>query len=76
MLSTRLAFGEFAARLAQDPRFFVCGRGLLANLDHAADFDGRDFHLKDGVRLPVSRDLTGAARNTFGERMFHIRRGP
>ena len=70
VLSPRLTFGEFTALLAPDPRFFVCGRGLLVNLDRAADFDGRDFHLNDGTRLPVSRDLAGAARSAFGDRMF------
>lgn len=71
VLSTRLTFGEFAALLAPDPRFFVCGRGLLVNLDHAADFDGRDFRLDSGDRLPVSRDLVGAARSAFGDWVFH-----
>lgn len=70
VLSTRLTFGEFAGLLAPDPRFFVCGRGLLINLDHAADFDGRDFRLKGGIRLPVSRDLSAAARSAFGDRLF------
>ena len=41
------------------------------NLDRAADFDGRDFRLEDGTRLPVSRDLVGAARGAFGDRLFH-----
>lgn len=75
VLSTRLTFGEFAALLAPDPRFFVCGRGLLVNLDHAADFDGRDFRLEDGIRLPVSRDLSSAARSAFGDRLFRRGRG-
>lgn len=43
------------------------------NLDRAADFDGRDFRLEDGTRVPVSRDLAGAARSAFGARLF--RRG-
>ncbi len=71
VLSTRLTFREFAELLAGDPRFFVCGRGVLVNLDRAADFDGRDFRLEDGTRLPVSRDLVGAARGAFGDRLFH-----
>lgn len=73
VLSTRLTFGEFTALLASDSRFFVCGRGLLVNLDCAADFDGRNFHLSDGTRLPVSRDLAGSARNAFGDWVFRRR---
>ena len=75
VLSTRLTFREFTELLAGESRFFVCGRGLLVNLDHAADFDGRDFRLADGTRLPVSRDLIGAARGAFGDRLFHRGKG-
>ena len=75
VLSTRLTFGEFAALLSSDSRFFVCGRGLLVNLDHAADFDGRDFRLSDRTRLPVSRDLTVRAKIAFCDRLFHQGKG-
>lgn len=75
VLPTRLTFREFADLLAPDGRFFVCGRGLLVNLDRAADFDGRDFRLENGTRLPVSRDLSGAARSAFGDRLFHGGKG-
>lgn len=73
VVSVRMTFGEFGELLAPDGRFFVCGRGLLVNLDHAVDLDGRDFRLADGTRLPVSRDLLAAARSAFGDRLF--RRG-
>lgn len=69
-VAARLTFGEFAGMLASDPRFFVCGRGVLVNLDHAADFDGGEFLLDGGARLPVSRDLSAAARAAFGDRLF------
>lgn len=74
-VSTRLTFREFSERLASDPRFFVCGRGLLVNLDHAADFDGAVFLLSDGTRLPVSRDLVPAAKAAFADRLFQLERG-
>lgn len=72
-VSSRLTFREFTELLGGEPCFFVCGRGVLVNLDRAADFDGRDFRLEDGTRVPVSRDLAGAARSAFGDRLF--RRG-
>lgn len=74
-MSARLTFGEFAGLLADDSRFFVCGRGVLVNLDHAADFDGGAFVLADGTRVPVSRDLVSAARAAFGDRLFYRERG-
>lgn len=74
-VSTRITFGAFAELLAPDSRFFVCGRGVLVNLDHAADFDGGAFLLDDGVHVPVSRDLAAAARAAFGDRLFYRGRG-
>lgn len=74
-ISTRLTFREFSAQLASDPRFFVCGRGLLVNLDHAADFVGAVFLLSDGTRLPVSRDLAPAAKAAFADWLFRSDRG-
>ncbi len=66
---TRRTFRDFAAVLA-DGRFFLCSRGVLVNLEHAEDFDGTDFILKDGKRIPVSRDLAKAARQAFGDFLF------
>ncbi len=74
-VSARLTFREFAGMLTDDPRFFVCGRGVLVNLDHAADFDGGTFVLEDGTCVPVSRDLGSAARSAFGDRLFYRERG-
>ncbi len=65
----RQTFREFCARLA-DGRFFPCSRGVVVNLEHAGDFDGADFILKNGKRVPVSRDLSKAARMAFGDFLF------
>ena len=67
---TRRTFREFTADLA-DRRFFLCSRGIIVNLEYAKDFDGRDFILKDGKRIPVSRDLAKTARQAFGDFLFH-----
>lgn len=66
---TRKTFREFTAGLT-DGRFFLCSRGVLVNLEHAEDFDGTDFILKNGERVPVSRDLAKAARLAFGDFLF------
>lgn len=74
-VSSRMTFGEFTDLLGDDGRFFVCGRGLLVNLDYAADFNGTVFSLTDGRPVTVSRDLAGAAHRAFGERLFRKIRG-
>lgn len=66
---TRQTFREFGSRLT-DKRFFLCSRGVLVNLEHAEDFDGTDFILKNGKRVPVSRDLAKSARLAFGDYLF------
>ncbi len=65
----RQTFREFTASLA-DGRFFLCSRGVLVNMEHAEDFDGMDFILKNGKRVPVSRGLSKAARMAFGDFLF------
>lgn len=69
----RQTFHEFTESLSDD-RFFLCSRGMMINLEYAEDFDGADFILKNGERLPVSRDLAKAARLAFGDFLF--KRGP
>lgn len=69
----RQTFRELCASLA-DERFFPCSRGVIVNLEHAGDFDGTDFILKNGKRVPVSRDLAKNARMAFGDFLFGRRR--
>ncbi len=66
---TRRTFREFTAGLT-DGRFFLCSRGVIVNLEHTEDFDGTNFILKNGERIPVSRDLAKAARLAFGDFLF------
>lgn len=72
-LATRQSFKAFTEPLRKDPRFFVCGRGVIVNLEHAADFRDSAFCMTDGRRVYVSQDLQKAARQTFME--FLLRRG-
>lgn len=66
-LITRMPFKEFIAPLREDARFFVCSRGVIVNLEHAADFDAYSFLTNEGSRVPVSRDLAKPARQAFME---------
>lgn len=66
---TRQTFREFCSGLT-DRRFFPCSRGIVVNLEHVEDFDGTDFILKNGKKIPVSRGLAKTARMTFGDFLF------
>ena len=64
-LITRQSFEAFTASLKMDPRFYLCSRGVVINLEHAVDFDGALFILDDETRISVSRKLVKNARQTF-----------
>ena len=42
-LATRQSFKAFTEPLKKDPRFFVCGRGAIINMENAADFQAAAF---------------------------------
>lgn len=69
-LITRQSFQEFNASLKMDPRFYLCNRGIVINLEHAVDFEGTVFVLDDGNTIPVSRKLIKNARQTFMDFLF------
>ena len=52
-LVTRQSFKVFTEPLKKDPRFFVCGRGMIGNLEHAADFRDGAFCMADGSSVYV-----------------------
>ena len=66
-LATRQPFKTFVEPLKDDHRFFVCGRGVIANLEHAADFQDAAFCMTDGSRVYVSQELLKPARQAFME---------
>ena len=72
-LATRQPFKTFIAPLKDDTRFFVCGRGVIVNLEHAEDLEGAAFRMADGSRVFVSQDLLKSARQALME--FLLQRG-
>lgn len=66
-LTTRQSFKEFTEPLKKDSRFFVCGRGVIVNLEHAADFRDGAFCMTDGSSVYVSQELLKSARQAFME---------
>ena len=71
--ATRQSFKTFTEPLKKDPRFFVCGRGVIVNLEHAADFRDGAFCMTDGSSAYVSQELLKPARQAFME--FLLQRG-
>lgn len=67
---TRQSFGEFTAPLKTDERFFVCGRGVIINMEHATDIGNGSFTMDDGSTAGISRDLVKPARQAFMDFLF------
>lgn len=72
-LATRQPFRTFSAPLEEDPRFFVCGRGVIVNMEHATELDGSAFRMNDGTAVPVSRERLRDAKQAFME--YLLQRG-
>ena len=72
-LAMRQSFKAFTEPLKKDPRFFVCGRGTIINMENAADFQDAAFCMTDGSQVYVSQELLKAARQAFMD--FLLQRG-
>ena len=73
-ITTRQPFRTFTAPLKDDPRFFVCGRGVVVNMEHADDFEDSAFRMDDGSHVFVSHELLKNARQAFMEYLLQRRR--
>ena len=72
-LAMRQSFKAFTEPLKKDPRFFICGRGAIVNMENAADFQDAAFCMTDGSRVYVSQELLKPARQALME--FLLERG-
>ena len=72
-LATRQSFKAFTEPLKKDPRFFICGRGAIVNMENAADFQDAAFCMTDDSRVYVSQELLKPARQALME--FLLQRG-
>lgn len=72
-ISTRQTFKTFTEKLKEEPRFFICGRGVIVNLEHVSDFENEAFCMEDGSRIYVNKELLKSARQAFME--FLLQRG-
>lgn len=72
-ISTRQTFKIFTEKLKEESRFFICGRGVIVNLEHASDFENEAFCMEDGSRIYVNKELLKSARQAFME--FLLQRG-
>ena len=64
---TRSSFQDFTAQLPHTGRFYVCGRGLVVNLSQVTRVLDRELLLKNGERLPFSRNRRQEIQKAYAE---------
>ena len=64
---TRSSFQDFTAQLPHTGRFYVCGRGLVVNLSHVARVLDSELLLKNGERIPFSRNRRQEIQQAYAE---------
>ena len=52
-LRSNLTFAELEALLSPDPRFLLCNRGVLVNMDYVRSLDDDTLRMQDGVVFPL-----------------------
>lgn len=64
---TRSSFQDFTAQLPHTGRFYACGRGLVVNLSQVARVLDSELLLKNGDRLPFSRNRRRDIQQAYAE---------
>lgn len=67
---TRVSFQDFVAQLPHTGRFFVCGRGLVVNMNQVARVLERELLLKNGDRISFSRSRRQEIQKAYADWQF------
>lgn len=62
-------FGEITAQLLSDRRFVQCHRSFLVNMDEVAAAAEREFTMRCGKKIPISRNYPGV-KQKYMQRIF------
>ena len=52
-LQCAMTFSEVEKQLSADPRFLLCNRGLMINMDHVSSVEKDSFLMKSGARCSI-----------------------
>ena len=65
-----MTFSEIRDLLADDPRFLVCNRGVIINMDQVLSLEGDCLHMKDHTRYPQRIRDRAALVSRFSQYMI------
>ena len=76
VIRSYMSFDEFAPLLEPYPRFLWCYRNCMVNMDYVVSVDEKDFVLKNGERLPLSRMRKREIMQAYADYVFdYVNRG-
>lgn len=67
----RTTFTEAMQELLQDSRFFLCGKGVVANLHHITMVEKETLAFRDGARLYLTKKACSEVRSAWNEFWFN-----
>ena len=70
VVRVRMRFKDLLDATSDIPSLYSCMRGCLVDLRFVVGLEGRDFVLRDGTRMPISRQNLTCARDRFAEHVF------
>ena len=62
-----MSFSEISSLLEPDPRFLLCNRGVLINMDQVLTFSEENAVMKDGGTFPLRTKKRAALKAEFSK---------
>lgn len=70
VVRSHIKFIEFSQQLLKHPRFCLCYRNCIINMDKVSGIDGKDFFLPSGIRIPIARQNSVQVRQQYADYML------
>lgn len=70
VIRTYQSFDDFSPRLAPYPQFLWCYRNCIVNMEQVAQTEDRNFLLKNGERIPISRNRKNEILQAYADYLF------
>lgn len=70
IIKSRIFFKDFSNKLKNQSQFLVCYRNVIVNMDMVEVFEGKNFVLKNGERVPVQNKLAMKVKQVFADYLF------
>lgn len=70
VLRSYMSFADFSPMLEPYAQFLWCYRNCMINMDYINSMDDKDFILKNGERIPISRARKNEIRQAYANYVF------